>query len=419
MDYFNYSNGKLHAEDVALDAIASEIGTPFYVYSRATLERHYTVFADAVAPAQVCYAVKANSNIAVLKVLALLGCGADVVSGGEIRRALEAGIAPENIVFSGVGKTPEEMGFALAHGIKQFNVESAEELALLNDVAGEHGHTAPIALRVNPDIDAGTHAKITTGKKENKFGIPLEDAMAVYQQAGELPHIQVQGVSMHIGSQLTTLAPFRAAFETAKAFVQQLRAAGHAISVLDIGGGLGVPYEKAGESPPTPTQYGEVVREVLGDLDCELICEPGRLISGNAGLLVAETIFVKHSAGKRFLILDAAMNDLMRPALYDAQHELVPLRDDHSTTSAPYDVVGPVCETGDVFSKDTQLPDDLQRGDRLAFRTAGAYGATMSHTYNSRPLIAEVLVDGDRFGVIRPRQSYEELLALDDVPQWL
>jgi diaminopimelate decarboxylase len=278
---------------------------------------------------------------------------------------------------------------------------------------------APVAMRVNPDVDAGTHAKITTGKKENKFGIPLEDALQVYAQAGAMSHIQVQGVSMHIGSQLTQLEPFRNAFMAAKQFVQQLRDAGHTITVLDIGGGLGVPYEKAGETPPSPDDYGVLLREVLGDLACELLCEPGRLITGNAGLLVAEVMYVKHSAGKRFLILDAAMNDLMRPALYDAQHELVMLRSNHSSDMVPYDVVGPVCETGDVFGKNILLPDDLQRGDRVAFRTAGAYGATMSHTYNTRPLIAEVLADGARYSVIRPRQTYEQLLGLDAVPEWL
>lgn len=417
MDHFSYKNGTLHAEDVALSAIAAQVGTPFYVYSSSTLVHHARVFAQALAAVKplCCFAVKANSNIAVLRTLGQAGMGADVVSEGELRRALAAGIAANKIVFSGVGKTKAEMRYALEQKILQFNVESDRELLALNEVAKELGVYAPIALRVNPDVDADTHAKISTGKKENKFGIDIDVAPSIYALAESLPNILVQGVSVHIGSQLTSLAPFRAAYQRVKELVALLKTQGIPLKTIDLGGGLGVPYSD-GEPPPIPNEYGAMVSELFAGSDAQLIFEPGRLIAGNAGLLVTQVQYVKRTE-RSYVIVDAGMNDLMRPALYDAVHAIMPVAE-AGAAPAPVDVVGPVCESSDVFVKDVQIPLPAE-GDLLAFRTAGAYGASMSNTYNSRPLVAEVLVQGDRFAVIRKRPSYEEMLADEQLPDWL
>ncbi|NWG45761.1 MAG: diaminopimelate decarboxylase [Alphaproteobacteria bacterium] len=421
MHHFDYRNGELHAEDVPLAAIAEAVGTPVYVYSDATLTRHARVFREAFAGRDVlmAYAVKANSNLAVLSTLARLGAGADVVSRGELRRALAAGIPPARIVFSGVGKTADEMREALAAGIHQFNVESAPELDRLDAVARAAGVRAPVALRVNPDVDAGTHAKISTGKAENKFGVALAEARALYARAGTLAGIEVVGVDMHIGSQITRLAPMRAAFGKAIDLVRELRAAGHAITRLDLGGGLGVPYMDGGEAPPLPEAYGSMVAELTQGLDLELIFEPGRLIVGNAGILLARVLYVKEGAARRFVIVDAAMNDLIRPALYDAHHAIIPVRAPASTEAPlPCDVVGPVCETGDTFARERPLPP-VGEGDLLAFLTAGAYGAVQASEYNTRPLVPEVLVKGERFALVRARPTYDEILARDRIPDWL
>ncbi len=418
MDYFTYHGDVLHAENVSLATIAQQVGTPFYCYSHATLLRHAEVFTQALAAVKplVCFAVKANSNLAVLKTLASAGLGADVVSEGELRRALAAGIPASKIVFSGVGKTREEMAFALASEIHQFNVESDRELLLLNEVAAGMNRRAPIALRVNPDVDAETHAKISTGKAENKFGIAIDVAPAVYALAQSLPHILVRGVSVHIGSQLTSLAPFKAAYTRVKQLVTQLRADGISIRSIDLGGGLGVPYEAAGEHPPLPLDYGAMVSELFADFDCEIIVEPGRLITANAGVLVTKTLYVKRAANT-YVIVDAGMNDLMRPALYDAVHETVPVRaaGGKETTLS---IVGPVCESSDVFVKDAviKLPAE---GDLLAMRSAGAYGASMSNSYNSRLMIPEVMVKGDAFSVIRARRTYADLMAGETIPDWV
>ncbi len=416
MDYFTYKHGSLHAEDISIHTLAEQVGTPFYCYSAATLRRHAQVFRAALAPLNplVCFAVKANSNLAVLKLLGNEGLGADVVSEGEARRAIAAGIAPEKIVFSGVGKTAHEMRYALEAGIFQFNVESDRELLTLNDVAQSLGLKAAIALRVNPDVDAATHAKISTGKKENKFGVDIEAAPALYRLAATLPGILVQGVSVHIGSQLTSLEPFRAAYLRVRELVQQLRSEGIPIRTIDLGGGLGVPYET--EAPPLPDMYGAMVCELFGDFPGEYIFEPGRLIAGNAGLLVARVLYLKQAA-KTYAILDAGMNDLMRPALYDAVHHLIPVTQHHGSTG-PLDIVGPVCESSDLFAKDVTL-GEIQEGSLVAFRTAGAYGASMANTYNSRLLVPEVLVDGARFAVVRPRPSYDDMLRQDSLPDWL
>lgn len=418
MDHFNYTGGVLHAEGLALPELAQQVGTPFYCYSRATLERHIQVFMQSLEglDALTCYAVKANSNLAILKLLAAQGAGADVVSEGEIRRALAAGIAPEKIVFSGVGKQPHEMLYALNHHILQFNVESEAELLTLNEIALSQSRQAPIAIRINPDVDAGTHAKISTGKKENKFGVPIDLAPALYEKAKHLPGIHVQGVSMHIGSQLTSLAPFRAAYARAAELVKQLRSDGHRITHLDIGGGLGVPYQ-TGDLPPLPAEYGEMVKETVGDLGCHLILEPGRMIVANAGVLVTRVIYVKETGSKRFVVVDAAMNDLLRPAMYDAYHAIVPVNE-YKGALTPADIVGPVCETGDTFATDRPLAPVLA-GDLLIFRTAGAYGASMSNGYNSRLLVPEVLVDHLRYAIIRPRPSYDAMLAAEQIPDWL
>jgi diaminopimelate decarboxylase len=421
MDHFIYKNGVLHAEDVPLSVIADQVGTPFYCYSRATVERHFRVFDEALGGMDhlICYAMKAASNVALLKVLAGLGAGMDVVSGGEYARAKAAGVSGDKIVFSGVGKTRDEIHLALSGGIRQFNVESEPELEVISSVAQNLGVIAPITIRVNPDVDAKTHHKIATGKSENKFGIPIAKARAVYAQAAALPGIKVIGIDVHIGSQLTDLAPFEAAYQKVADLTQELRSDGHEISRLDLGGGLGIPYARSNETPPTPKDYGAMVQRVLGHLDAEIEIEPGRLIAGNAGILVTKTIYVKEGEGRKFLIVDAAMNDLLRPAMYEAHHDIVPV---HEPTAASdvemYDVVGPVCETGDTFAKERSLPP-LTADDLVAFRSAGAYGAVMASEYNSRPLIPEVLVDGDQFAVIRARPSIEEMIARDSVPDWL
>ncbi|WP_374292866.1 diaminopimelate decarboxylase [Paenirhodobacter enshiensis] len=421
MDHFLYRNGILHAEDVAIPEIAASVGTPFYVYSAATLTRHFRLFDEALSGIDhlVCFAIKSNSNIAVLKLLGDLGAGMDVVSGGEYRRAKAAGVPGERIVFSGIGKTREEIHLALTGGIRQFNVESEPELIAISEIATALGVTAPVALRVNPDVDAHTHEKIATGKSENKFGIPIAKARKVYALAASLPGLRVTGVDVHIGSQLTELAPFEAAFRKIRELTTELRADGHDIRRLDLGGGLGIPYTRSNEAPPLPVEYVGVIKDVLGDLGCEIEIEPGRLISGNAGLLVSSVIYVKEGEGRKFLILDSAMNDLVRPSLYGSWHDIVPVTEPApGTPVAPYDVVGPVCETGDTFARGRALVP-LAPGDLVAFRSAGAYGATMSSEYNSRPLVPEVLVQGDRFAVIRARPSFDEMLARDTVPEWL
>ena len=421
MDHFNYQNGELYAEDVPLTRIAAEVGTPVYVYSTATLTRHFNVFKDALAWAPhhlICYAVKANSNIAVLKLLGDLGAGMDVVSIGEYARARTAGVPGDRIVFSGVGKTRDEMRLALEGGIRQFNVESEPELLALSQVAAALGTVAPIAIRVNPDVDAKTHEKIATGKSENKFGIPIARAREVYAEAAKLPGIEVVGIDMHIGSQLTDLEPYRQAYAKMADLTRALRADGHNIRRLDMGGGLGIPYQRNNSAPPLPIEYGQVIRETVGDLDCEIEIEPGRNIAGNAGVLLSSVIYLKEGEGRDFLILDAAMNDLIRPAMYSAHHDIVPVMEAAAGAEVhPFDVVGPVCETGDTFQKGAQLPA-LAAGDLVAFRSAGAYGAVMSSEYNSRPLIPEVLVDGDRFAVIRARPTLQEMLAREALPDW-
>ena len=421
MDHFLYRDGVLCAEDVPVTDIAAAVGTPFYVYSTATLQRHYKVFQDALAGMDhlICYAMKANSNLAVLKLMADLGAGMDVVSVGEYRRAQAAGVPGERIVFSGVGKTAEEMEYALIHGIRQFNVESEPEMVALSQVATRLGKVAPITVRVNPDVDAKTHAKIATGKSENKFGIPIAKARKVYAMAAGLPGIKVVGIDVHIGSQLTDLAPYQAAFEKVAELTEQLRADGHEIKRLDLGGGLGIPYTRSNEAPPLPVEYGEVVRRTVGHLGCEIEIEPGRLIAGNAGLMVTKIIYVKEGEGRNFLILDGAMNDLVRPAMYDAWHDIDPVIEAKPGVEfAPFDLVGPICESGDTFTKQRPMPP-VKADDLIAFRSAGAYGAVMSSEYNSRPMIPEVLVNGDQFAVVRPRPSYEEMLGRDMIPEWM
>jgi len=422
MNHFHYRNGELFVEDVPLSTIADQVGTPFYCYSTATLTRHFTVLKDALRGLEVliCFAVKANSNIALIRTLGLLGAGADVVSEGELRRALAAGIPPERIVFSGVGKTRAELGLALDTGILQINVESEPELLLLNEMALERGKEATIGLRVNPDVDAQTHAKITTGRKENKFGIEWTRAPEVLRLAHSLPGIQLSSVAIHIGSQLTELAPFRAAFLKLKDLVGELKKDGITLPRLDLGGGLGVPYQHASnEMPPLPADYGALVKEVFGGMGCSLMLEPGRLLVGNAGTLVSQVLFVKQGSSRNFVICDAAMNDLLRPAMYDAFHDIRPIKEPGPESGqAPFDVVGPVCETGDTFARQRLLPP-LAEGDLIAFATAGAYGATMSSTYNSRPLVPEVLVKGEHFAVVRARPTYEQMFALESVPEWV
>lgn len=420
MDHFLYQNGELHAEGVAIKDIAAKVGTPFYVYSTATLTRHFQLFQEALNGLDhlICFAVKSNSNQAVLSHMASLGAGMDVVSGGEYMRAKAAGVPGDKIVFSGVGKTEEEMRLALEGGIRQFNVESEPEMARLSRVALSLGVTAPITVRVNPDVDAKTHEKISTGRKEDKFGIPIARAREVYALAASLPGIEVIGIDVHIGSQLTDLEPFEIAYTKVAELTEQLRADGHTIRRLDLGGGLGIPYERSNSAPPLPIEYGEVIKRTVGHLGCEIEIEPGRLISGNAGLLVASTIYVKNGEDRDFLILDAAMNDLIRPAMYGSYHDIVPVVEPApGAEQSPYDIVGPVCESGDTFAKQRNLPP-MQEADLIAFRSAGAYGAVMSSEYNTRPLIPEVLVNGDQFAVIRARPSFDDMINRDTIPQW-
>lgn len=411
----------LHAEDVPVREIAEHVGTPFYCYSTATLTRHFKLFDAALDGMDhlVCYAMKAASNQAILKTLAGLGAGMDVVSGGEYMRAKAAGVPGDRIVFSGVGKTADEMRMALEGGVRQFNVESEPELELLSAVATGLGMTAPITVRVNPDVDARTHAKIATGKSENKFGIPISRARAVYAEAARLPGVEVVGIDVHIGSQLTDLEPFRQAYAKVAELTETLRADGHDIRRLDLGGGLGIPYTQGNAAPPPPDAYGALIREELGHLGCEIEIEPGRLIVGNAGILVSRVIYPKSGEGREFLILDAAMNDLIRPAMYDAHHDIVPVIEPApGAEQRPYDVVGPVCESGDTFARARMLPA-LAAGDLVAFRSAGAYGAVMASEYNTRPLISEVLVDGQDFAVIRARPTFDEMIKRDTIPKWL
>ncbi len=421
MDHFLYRDGALYAEDVPISEIAAAVGTPFYVYSTATLLRHFRLFDEALEGTDhlVCYAMKAASNQAILKTLAQAGAGMDVVSQGEYLRAKAAGVPGDRIVFSGVGKTAEEIRVALSGGIRQFNVESEPEMEVINAVAQELGVVAPITIRVNPDVDAKTHAKIATGKSENKFGIPIARAREVYARAAALPGLDVVGIDVHIGSQLTELEPFRLAYQKVAELTETLRADGHNIRRLDLGGGLGIPYERSNTAPPLPVEYGQMVKETLGHLGCELEIEPGRLIAGNAGLLVSKVIYVKSGEGRDFLIIDGAMNDLIRPAMYEAHHDIVPVQEAAAgVEQQPYDIVGPVCETGDTFAKQRNMPP-LAAGDLVAFRSAGAYGAVMASEYNSRPLIPEVLVHEDQFAVIRARPTFDEMINRDTIPQWL
>ncbi|MGZ5959886.1 MAG: diaminopimelate decarboxylase [Rhizomicrobium sp.] len=420
MNHFSYKDGVLHAEAVDLNALAEKVGTPFYCYSTATLERHYRIFAESFPKGTlVAFSVKANGNIGVLKTLARLGAGADVVSGGELKKALYAGIPGNRIVFSGVGKSKAEMKLALDAGIYQFNVESEPELEALSEVASAMGATAPITIRVNPDVDARTHAKITTGTAETKFGIPWSRARSAYALAAKLKGIQVVGIDVHIGSQIVDLEPFERAFGKVVDLAAQLRADGHSISRLDLGGGLGVPYIQNNEPPPDPSAYGKMATKVTGGLGCQLILEPGRLIAANAGILVTRVLYIKQGEQKTFAIVDAGMNDLIRPALYDSHHEIVRVNEPSpDAVHKRYDVVGPVCETSDIFAADRDLPE-LKSGELVAILTAGAYGAVMSSAYNARPPAPEVLVKGDLWSVVRPRTDDDALLRSERIPDWL
>jgi diaminopimelate decarboxylase len=419
MHHFAYRDGVLHAEDVSLKALAEEIGTPFYCYSSATLERHYNVMRDAFAGTDhmICYAMKANSNQAVIRTMAELGAGMDVVSEGELRRALAAGVPARKIVFSGVGKTAREMALALREGIACFNVESEPELELLSEVAKRVGQRAAVSIRVNPDVDAKTHHKISTGKAEDKFGISYKRAREVYARAASLPAIDVAGIDMHIGSQITELEPFAKAFKLMGELTEELRGDGHNIRHLDLGGGLGVPYRGTNDVPPHPDEYAAMVKATLGHLNLKYVLEPGRMIVGNAGVLVSRVIYVKDGTEKHFVIQDAAMNDLIRPTLYDAYHEIVPVAEPAGGETMMADVVGPVCESGDYLAKGRRLPK-VEPGDLLATMTAGAYGAVQAGSYNTRPLVPEVLVKGGKWALVRPRQSYEELIGMDRLASW-
>ena len=426
MDEFTYRDGTLHAEQLPIAALAEAVGTPFYCYSAATLRRHYTVLDEALAEAGlserlICYSVKANSNLAVIATLAQLGAGADIVSQGELRRALEAGVPAEKIVFSGVGKTAEEMRAALAVGILQFNVESLSEIDLLADTATAMGKTAHIALRVNPDIDAGTHEKISTGKAENKFGIAWEEARTAFAYAEALDGVTASGIDIHIGSQITELEPFRRAFEKIAGLLADLRADGHDIRRLDLGGGLGVPYGRDNDTPPDPSAYAQIIADTLGDSGCMIMLEPGRLIAANAGILVTSVIRTKQGQAKNFMIVDAAMTELMRPTLYGAHHHIAPIDEDtgaHDAAIKQWDVVGPVCETGDYLGLDRNLPV-LESGALLAIFAAGAYGAVLGSAYNTRLPAPEVLVDGEKWAIVRARPDYQSLLAGEAIPDWL
>ncbi|MEM6562812.1 MAG: diaminopimelate decarboxylase [Pseudomonadota bacterium] len=421
MDHFLYRDGVLHAEDVSVPEIAAVVGTPFYVYSTATLLRHYQLFDEALEGVDhlVCYAMKAASNQAILKTLARAGAGMDVVSGGEYMRAKAAGVPGDRIVFSGVGKTTAEIRLALEGGIRQFNVESEPEMEALNAAALSMGVVAPVTIRVNPDVDAKTHAKIATGKSENKFGIPIARARDVYAMAGAMDGLDVVGIDVHIGSQLTELAPFELAYRKVAELTEILRAEGHNIRRLDLGGGLGIPYARDNQAPPLPSDYGDLIKRTVGHLGCEIEIEPGRLIAGNAGIMVSEVIYVKSGEGRDFLIIDGAMNDLIRPAMYEAYHDIVPVVEpDAGTEQVRYDIVGPVCESGDTFAKERMMPP-VASGELVAFRSAGAYGAVMSSEYNSRPLIPEILVQKDQFAVIRRRPTFDEMINRDTIPVWL
>ncbi|MEM6627342.1 MAG: diaminopimelate decarboxylase [Pseudomonadota bacterium] len=418
MHHFDYRGGRLHCEDVALDDIADAVGTPVYVYSTATLTRHHGVLADAFKDMSclIAYSVKANGNLGVVATLAQLGAGADVVSGGELKKAMRAGVPASKIVFSGVAKSKDDIRHALDVGIHQFNVESVPELHRISAIAEDMNVSAPIAFRVNPHVAAGGHANISTGKAEDKFGVAWHEAEALYARAAALLNIEIVGVDVHIGSQITDIAPMREAFEKVVGLVKSLRAAGHNIARIDLGGGLGIPYSD-GENPDTPADYADMIRDVLGELDVEVILEPGRMIAGNAGVMVSEVEYVKERDGRTFVILDAGMNDLMRPALYSAHHDIRPLAQNGSDR-APVDVVGPICESTDRFAKARDLPD-LPEGARVAFMSAGAYGAVMSSQYNVRPLTPEVLVSGDKFEIVRKRPSFEDMIALERTPDWL
>ncbi len=421
MHHFAYRDGVLHAEDISLRRLADEVGTPFYCYSSATFERHYRVFAEAFADtdALVCYAMKANSNQAVLKTLGNLGAGMDIVSEGELRRALAAGVPGERVVFSGVGKTKAEMAFAIDSGILCFNVESEPELEALSEVALSKGTRAPVSIRINPDVDAKTHKKISTGKSENKFGIPIARAREVYARAASLKGIQVTGVDMHIGSQITDLSPFDNATALLAELARDLMADGHKLHHIDLGGGLGVPYREDNAPPPDPQAYAAIIKRHTKDLGLKLVFEMGRLIAGNAGVLVAKVIYVKEGADRTFVIVDAAMNDLIRPTLYEAHHDLKTVAEPTpDTPRVVADVVGPVCETGDYLALSRDMPK-VKPGDLIAFMTAGAYGAVQANTYNTRLLVPEVLVRGADHAVVRPRPSYDDLIGLDRIPSWL
>ncbi len=421
MHHFQYRHGVLHAEDVDLRALADEVGTPFYCYSTATLERHYRVFAEAFSDtdALVCYAVKANSNQAVIATLARLGAGTDIVSEGELRRALAAGVPASKIVFSGVGKTRAEMAAALDAGILCFNVESEPEMEALSEVALSKGKVAPISVRVNPDVDAKTHAKISTGKSENKFGIPISRARDAYAAAAGLPGLRVAGIDMHIGSQITDLAPYANATELLVELARDLMADGHRLHHLDLGGGLGIPYRHDDPPPPDPEAFAAVVKEKTRGLGLKLVFEIGRMIAGNAGILVTRVVFVKQGENRTFVIVDAGMNDLIRPTLYEAHHDIVPVAEPGERTARiRADVVGPVCETGDYLALGREMAE-VKPGDLLAVMTAGAYGAVQAGTYNTRPLVPEIMVSGNRFSVVRPRQTYEDLIGMDRLPNWL
>ena len=422
MDEFTYRDGALHAEHMPIAELAEAVGTPFYCYSAATLRHHYNVLDNALSEAGlaerlICYSVKANSNLAVIATLAQLGAGADIVSEGELRRALEAGVPAEKIVFSGVGKTANEMRAALAVGILQFNVESLSEIDLLAETASEMGETAQIALRVNPDIDAGGHEKISTGKAENKFGIAWEDAERGFAHARALDGVSAIGIDIHIGSQITELAPFRRAFEKIAGLLANLRADGHDIQRLDLGGGLGVPYGRDNDTPPDPAAYAQIIADTLGDSGCTIMLEPGRLIAANAGILVTSVIRTKQGQAKNFMIVDAAMTELMRPTLYDAHHHIAPIAESDAATKQ-WDVVGPVCETGDYLGLDRALPV-LESGALVAIFAAGAYGAVLGSAYNTRLAAPEVLVDGEKWAIVRERPDYQALLAGEQIPDWL
>lgn len=421
MHHFSYANGVLHAEDVPLPRIAADVGTPFYCYSHATMARHYLVFRDAFGPldVRVCFAMKANSNLAVVRTLGQLGAGADVVSGGELQIALKAGIPADKIVFSGVGKTDAEIRLALACGVGQMNVESEEELYRISAAAAQLRKNVRVALRVNPDVAAGTHDKISTGRKDDKFGIAWTLAPALYRKARELPGLTASAIAVHIGSQITTLSPFEQTFLRVRDLALMLRAEGMTIDHLDLGGGLGVPYDHGADPPPVPADYAAVVKRTVGDLGCKLTFEPGRLIVANAGVMVSRVIAIKQGLSRRFMIVDAAMNDLVRPAMYGARHEILPVEErPMAGAMAPVDVVGPVCESTDRFAQDYPLPE-LPPGELVAFMTAGAYGAVMSSTYNARPLIPEVMVKGGNYAVVRRRPTFDQMLALEQLPPWM